>query len=105
VYEFIDESTVNLEPSQTNNHQSGITAVANGAADDQNNPETGPLECGDGFLTSIGCNIKLTLGKRKKRHEEEEEKEKKKLTSPLSKLLPSRLALQNLIDSARRNKR
>ena len=62
-YVFIDESTVNLQPEQSNNQQTGIKATAGSFSDDKNNPSSGGSKCGNGFLTSIGCNIKLQLGR------------------------------------------
>ena len=82
VYEFIDESTVNLEPVQSNNQQQGSNTNVTATSNDQNNPTTGGSNCGSGLLSSIGCNIKLTLG-RKKRQQEHLGKKRRKLL-PLS---------------------
>ena len=62
-HSFIDESTVNVQPEQTDNQQTGIKATAGSFSDDKNNPQSGESECGSGLFTGIGCNVQLQLGR------------------------------------------
>ena len=62
-HSFIDESTVNVQPEQTDNQQTGIKATAGSFSDDKNNPQSGGSECGGGLFTGIGCNVQLQLGR------------------------------------------
>ena len=62
-HSFIDESTVNVQPEQTDNQQTGIKATAGSFSDDKSNPQSGESDCGSGLFTGIGCNIKVQLGR------------------------------------------